>query len=205
MSSSEAKQLSDGGQPQSGQKPARRTRQRRAFVPVHPTPCGKYTLIAKIGHGGMAEVFLGVASGMGGFRKLAVVKRIHPQLLEEPEFVQMFLDEARRAARLNHPNVVQTHEVGEHDGVPFIAMEYMEGQAYDKILKAIRRRGDTIPVKLAVRVAMELSVSILKMMIRSSKQLLPMAKAILSWPIAKDELFDSMRMTFATWGEIRPV
>lgn len=131
------------------------SRQRRTFVPVHPTPCGKYTLIAKIGHGGMAEVFLAVASGMAGFRKVSVVKRIHPQLLEEPEFVQMFMDEARLAARLSHPNVVQTHEVGEQDGVPFIAMEYMDGVAYDKLLKAIRRKGTRIPVKLAVRVVME--------------------------------------------------
>src|SRR5688500_2055342 len=77
------------------------------LVAIAPTPCGKYTLVAKVGQGGMAEVFLGVSEGMGGFRKLVVVKRLHPYLLEESDsdFLDMFLDEARLAARLNHPNV----------------------------------------------------------------------------------------------------
>src|SRR5215212_10124416 len=74
---------------------------------------GKYRLIAELGHGGMAQVFLALARGPAGFNKLAVIKQIREQLADDPEFLTMFLDEARLAARLNHPNVVQTNEVGE--------------------------------------------------------------------------------------------
>src|SRR5512140_4001368 len=77
---------------------------------------GKYQLIAELGHGGMAQVFLALASGPAGFEKLVVIKQIRAQFAEDPEFLSMFLDEARLAARLNHPNVVQTNEVGEDAG-----------------------------------------------------------------------------------------
>src|SRR3954467_5817969 len=88
---------------------------------------GKYRLIAELGHGGMAEVFLAVIRGPAGVNKLVVVKQIRPQLAEDPEFLAMFLDEARLAARLSHPNVVQTNEVGQEDNRYFISMEYLEG------------------------------------------------------------------------------
>ena len=81
----------------------------------------KYRLIAELGHGGMAEVFLALASGPAGFNKLVVIKQIREQLAEDPEFLTMFLDEARLAARLNHPNVVQTNEVGGDGRRYFIA------------------------------------------------------------------------------------
>ncbi len=64
----------------------------------------------------MADVYLAVVHGPAGFNKLTVIKRLRPSLAEEPEFLAMFLDEARLAARLNHPNVVQTNEVVEIDG-----------------------------------------------------------------------------------------
>ncbi len=95
---------------------------------------GKYQLFASLGRGGMADVFLAVARGPMGFNKLAVVKRLRAQLADDPSFRTMFLDEARLAARLNHPNVVHTYEVGEQDGVYFIAMEYLEGQPLNKII-----------------------------------------------------------------------
>src|SRR3954469_5269592 len=85
---------------------------------------GKYQLFASLGRGGMADVFLAVSRGPMGFNKLVVIKRLRPALAEEPAFRSMFLDEARLAARLNHPNVVHTYEVGEHGGIYFIAMEY---------------------------------------------------------------------------------
>lgn len=127
----------------------------RGFVPMVPTACGKYTLMAKIGHGGMAEVYVAVATGIAGFQKLAVVKRIHPQLLEDAEFTHMFMDEARLAARLSHPNVVETYDVGEHDGIPFIAMEYMEGAPLDRIVKAVQRREERFDVPLAASLMIE--------------------------------------------------
>jgi eukaryotic-like serine/threonine-protein kinase len=100
---------------------------------------GKYRLIAELGHGGMAEVFLAVVRGPAGFNKLVVIKQIRPQLAEDPEFLGMFLDEARLAARLSHPNVVQTNEVGEEGGRFFIAMEYLEGQPLNRLIHRLHR------------------------------------------------------------------
>ena len=98
---------------------------------------GKYRFIAEIGHGGMSEVFLTVTQGgLGGFQKLVVIKLLRRDLAEDEEFRQMFLDEARLSARLNHPNVVQTHDVGEDRGRYFIAMEYLEGQTFERVRRA---------------------------------------------------------------------
>jgi serine/threonine-protein kinase len=102
---------------------------------------GKYRLIAELGHGGMAEVFLAVVRGPAGFNKLMVIKQIRPQLAEDPEFLGMFLDEARLAARLSHPNVVQTNEVGHEGNRYFIAMEYLEGQPLNRVLHRFQRTG----------------------------------------------------------------
>jgi serine/threonine-protein kinase len=129
---------------------------RKAPIAVIPiTPFGKYTLMGKLGHGGMAEVFLGYAAGPAGFRKLCVIKRLHPNLEEEPGFVDMFLDEARLAARLSHPNVVQTYEVGDVDGSHFIAMEYLEGQGLDRIRQRCYRAGKKLSPPEAARVVSE--------------------------------------------------
>src|SRR5436309_2128621 len=97
---------------------------------------GKYRLIAELGHGGMADVFLAAVAGPAGsgFSKLTVIKRLRPNLAEEAEFVAMLVDEARIAARLNHPNVVQTNEVGEVGNQYFIAMEFLDGQPLHRIL-----------------------------------------------------------------------
>ncbi|HEU4412724.1 MAG TPA: serine/threonine-protein kinase [Polyangiaceae bacterium] len=96
---------------------------------------GKYRLLAKLGEGGMANVHLAVASGPVGFHKLLVVKQVRTALVDEPDVLEMFFDEARLAARLNHPNVVQTLEVNATpEGWPFIAMEYLDGQPFHRIL-----------------------------------------------------------------------
>jgi serine/threonine-protein kinase len=109
------------------------------------TSFGKYRLIAELGHGGMADVFLAVQAGPAGsgFSKLTVIKRLRPNLADEPEFVSMLVDEARIAARLNHPNVVQTNEVGEVDRHYFISMEYLDGQPFHRIQhRAMQRAKD---------------------------------------------------------------
>jgi eukaryotic-like serine/threonine-protein kinase len=98
-----------------------------------PAGFGKYRLIAKLGQGGMAEVFLAAHRGPLGFEKLVVIKRIKPGIAAEPDVNKMFLDEARLAARLNHPNVVQTYECGQVDEQYYIVMEYLEGQSLDRI------------------------------------------------------------------------
>jgi serine/threonine protein kinase/ABC-type branched-subunit amino acid transport system substrate-binding protein len=85
----------------------------------------------------MADVFLAVTQGgIGGFQKLMVLKLLRADMSEEEEFRRMFLDEARLAARLNHPNVVQTYDVGEADGRYYLAMEYLEGQSFERIRRA---------------------------------------------------------------------
>jgi serine/threonine-protein kinase len=88
---------------------------------------GKYTLVAKLATGGMAEIFLARLEGDGGFEKLVCIKRILPHLARDQQFVSMFLDEARVAARISHPNVCQVFELGEWHGAYYIAMEYLEG------------------------------------------------------------------------------
>src|SRR4026208_1865528 len=74
---------------------------------------GKYLLVGEIAVGGMAEVFLAVHKGVEGFIKAVVIKRVLPHLTKNPEFTRMFIEEARLAARLEHPNIVRTYEVGE--------------------------------------------------------------------------------------------
>jgi serine/threonine-protein kinase len=132
------------------------TRTRKVPLAVMPvTPFGKYNLIGKLGHGGMAEVFLAYVAGPAGFRKLVVIKRLHQQLEEEPGFLDMFMDEARLAARLNHPNIVQCFEVGDVLGSHFIAMEYLEGQGLDRIRRHSVRSETKIPERLVIRILVD--------------------------------------------------
>jgi eukaryotic-like serine/threonine-protein kinase len=109
---------------------------------------GKYRFVVEIGKGGMADVFLAVAQGPIGINKLLVIKRLKADMAEDPELVSMQIDEARLAARLNHPNVVQTIEVAEDGGQYFIAMEYLEGQPLNRIVNRSARKK---PMPLAMR------------------------------------------------------
>ena len=118
---------------------------------VPATSFGKYVLIGKLGHGGMAEVNLAVMSGKGNFRKLVVIKRMHAHLEAEPGFIDMFLDEARLAAQLDHPHCVQTLEVGEANGQHFLAMEYLDGQGLERLLRITGQRGETLPPAIVAR------------------------------------------------------
>jgi serine/threonine-protein kinase len=110
---------------------------------------GRYRLIALLGEGGMARVYLALMNGPAGFHKLLVVKAMRDDLVD-PDFVRMFMHEARLAAQLNHANVVQTYEVGEHHGRYFIAMEYLEGQC----LRAVQRRlaPKRLPLSIQLRI-----------------------------------------------------
>jgi serine/threonine-protein kinase len=116
---------------------------------------GKYRFIASLGHGGMAEVFLAVAMGPAGFNKLQVIKRLRPNLADDPELCAMFLDEARLAARLNHKNVVQTNEVDRIDGQYFMAMEYLDGQPLHRVLGRARQLGRRVPMAAIARITAE--------------------------------------------------
>src|SRR5678816_3940091 len=92
-----------------------------------PTRFGNYDLLALLATGGMAEIWLARVSGMAGFEKLIVIKRLLDQLARDPEYVEMFLDEARINARLSHSNVVTVLELGQVEGKYFMAMEYVPG------------------------------------------------------------------------------
>ncbi len=112
---------------------------------------GKYRLLGELGVGGMATVYLAMASGPASFRKLVVVKQIRADAADDPNFVAMFMDEARVAARLSHPNVVGTFEVGAHEGRHFLAMEYVDGASYHSVRSRVwkaTREGRTEPFAL---------------------------------------------------------
>ncbi len=111
---------------------------------------GKYRVLARLGHGGMARVLLTMAEGPHGFNKLLVVKELREELAHDPEFLAMFMDEARIAARLNHPNIVQTYEIANDGERYFIAMEYLEGQPLNAIFRRVGRRH--IPLEIHLRV-----------------------------------------------------
>ena len=119
------------------------------------TRFGKYTLVAQLGRGGMAEVYLAFVSGPANFRKPVVIKRILADLQSDERLVEMFFDEARLAARLHHPHVVQTYEVGEIDGSHFLAMEYLEGQPLHRLLRMCAKRRVRMPPPIAVRIAVD--------------------------------------------------
>jgi serine/threonine-protein kinase len=112
---------------------------------------GKYTLIRKLATGGMAEVFLAKAAGPMGFEKTLVVKRILPHLAEDPAFVEMFLSEAKLAAQLNHPNIVQIFDFGEADDAYFLAMEYIDGPNLRVLLKRASQQGVALPPAVCAR------------------------------------------------------
>ncbi|MCA9616618.1 MAG: serine/threonine protein kinase, partial [Myxococcales bacterium] len=88
---------------------------------------GSYELLQRIGEGGMAEVWRARARGVAGFEKTVVIKRVLPSLMARRDFAELLVREARIAALLNHPNVVQIFELGEEQGAYFIAMEYVHG------------------------------------------------------------------------------
>jgi serine/threonine-protein kinase len=99
----------------------------------------KYTPLAELGRGGMATAYLAAVQGPGGFNKLVVIKRLRPALAAEPDFLRMFLEEARLSARIDHPNVVHTTEVGFDGQHHYIAMEYLDGQSHESVLRRLAR------------------------------------------------------------------
>jgi serine/threonine protein kinase len=118
---------------------------------------GKYEIVRRLAAGGMAEIFLARVSGLSGFQKMVVIKRILPQLATKHDFVEMFLDEARIAATLQHPNVVQMYDVGVVDGNYFIAMEYLHGEDVRSIMKALYKREGKLPLEQALNVVIGLA------------------------------------------------
>ncbi len=106
-----------------------------------PKQFGKYTLLRKLAAGGMAEIFLALHRSMAGFEKLVVIKRILPSMNQDQAFIDMLLHEARIAATLSHPNIVQIFDVGQVEGTYYIAMEHIHGEDIRSIVRGMRRKG----------------------------------------------------------------
>jgi len=107
---------------------------------------GKYEVIRQIAVGGMAELYLARTVGMEGFEKLVCVKRILPQYANNPSFVNMFLNEARLAALLHHPNIAQVYDIGQEQGEYFFAMEYVHGEDLGRLVATAQETG--VPISL---------------------------------------------------------
>ena len=129
-------------------------------IAVKPTPTGlpatpigrigRYDLLRTIGWGGMAQVYLGRATGEAGFTKLVALKVLQPEFASQPQVVQHFLDEARLAAQIDHPNVVQIVDLGRSDDHYFIAMEYVDGADLSRLIELSRTRGVDVPIIVAL-------------------------------------------------------
>src|SRR5690349_19623117 len=115
----------------------------------YPIPFGKYLLLERINVGGMAEVFKSKTFGVEGFEKILAVKRILPNMADDDEFINMFVDEARISVQLSQPNIVQIYELGKYDGQYYIAMEYVPGKDLRQILDRLRKRKALLPLATA--------------------------------------------------------
>jgi serine/threonine-protein kinase len=116
----------------------------------------KYRIIGQIGKGGMADVFLSAAAGPLGLSKPVVIKMLQSGARDDPSLSRMFIDEARLAARMNHPNVVHTYEVGEDNGTLFLAMEYLEGTTLGHLCGALAKSHSHADVAMACHLVVEL-------------------------------------------------
>ena len=137
---------------------------RHRTADLEPTAFGgRYTLLRRLAVGGMAEIYLARqaparsgtgsarhAGSMAGFEKEVVIKRLRTELADDPRIVEMFLDEARIGALLNHPNIVHVYDVDEHDGIPYIAMEYIIGEELNELCRRGIAQQRFLPLEHAV-------------------------------------------------------
>ncbi len=121
---------------------------------------GKYALVSKHAAGGMAEIYLAKQLGAAGFERNVVVKRLHAHLTENEDFVRMFLDEARLASRLTHPNIVAITDLGEADGSYYIAMEYLAGEDLATLQRLARRAGKELPPNVVAHVVAQAAMGL---------------------------------------------
>jgi len=129
-----------------------------------PTPeltrLGSYAIVRKLAKGGMAELFLARSVGPEGFEKLVVLKKILPRYAENPRFVQLFLDEAKLAASLDHPHIVHVYDMGRVEGNYFFTMEFVHGQDVRTILKHASRTRHDLPLSVAVQIGRNVAAAL---------------------------------------------
>ena len=116
---------------------------------------GRYETLREIASGGMATVHLGRILGVGGFERVVAIKVMHPHLATDPQFVGMFLDEARLAARVRHPNVVGTIDILEDELGLFLVMEYIEGPSLASLIRAAHKRAAPITLGALLRIFLD--------------------------------------------------
>src|SRR5580704_705329 len=121
-------------------------------APAPPRIVGRYVLYGEIASGGMATVHFGRLLGPAGFARPVAIKRLHAQFARDPDFVKMFFDEARLAARIAHPNVVPTLDVVAADGEVFLVMEYVRGVTLARLCLGAREDAAPIPPGIAVSI-----------------------------------------------------
>ena len=127
------------------------------LVPLNGERFGKYLLVGEIARGGMGEVFLAVQQGLEGFSKVVVIKRVVSHLTTNSDFVRMFIDEARLAARLEHPNIVKTYEFGDHEGQYYTVMEFLAGEDLRKVLNRLNMTAQKrLSLPLAIHIVMQI-------------------------------------------------
>lgn len=127
-------------------------------MPETPAPrmrLGNYEPLLQLATGGMATVYVARQIGAAGFERLVVVKRVHPHLLSNREFYDMFRDEARLAAMLHHPNVVAVTDVVESEGELFLVMEYVDSVALSTLLKTATDKRERLPPAIVVRILLD--------------------------------------------------
>jgi serine/threonine-protein kinase len=129
-----------------------------AAVAADDTILGKYKIVRRLSAGGMAEVFLAKQVGIGGFEKLVALKRIQRQLLEtRQQAIELFLNEAKIAGRLTHPNIVQVLDVGEVQGALYLAMEYVHGKDLRNVIRKLQQNRAIMPLGEACYVVREVA------------------------------------------------
>src|SRR4029077_11241881 len=115
----------------------------------------RYRVIKRLEAGGMAEVYLGEASSLEGFKKRVAIKRVLPHLAKNESFIQMFLDEARLSARLSHANIVSVFDISARDDTYFLIMEFVDGATPNRILESLQHGGIAFPLPEAIHVCAE--------------------------------------------------
>ncbi|MEO1232361.1 MAG: serine/threonine-protein kinase [Myxococcota bacterium] len=121
-------------------------------IDLRPERFGRYVLLDRIDVGGMAEVFRGRMTGVEGFERMVALKRILPNIAADPDFVEMFVDEAKLAVQLQHANIAQIYELGKVDESHFIAMEYVSGVSLRMMWDRARARGRLLPIAMSCHI-----------------------------------------------------